>query len=1021
MWRFPHTWGLLFFLVGALGDGSACAQAPLPRRPIAPPSWMPQYDLAIHLDTADHRVHVHQRVTWTNHHQRPAQEIVFNAHSHYRIRSSELGLTAKTLELLRMNPGDGIFKEEDVLIVHKVCLGETALPFHYAGDTETDLVVSLPVAVAQNQTIVLDLDFTMHLPQKQGRWGQWQGVTFLSNWHPVVAVYDDNGWHPTPFVPWHQPFYNEAGSYKVRIVLPADQKAASSGHIEAERPLPNGLKELTISACGIREFTFLCSARYVEYVAEAANAPGMPPVHLHCLAFPEHEHYARQILRISSEVLPYYCSWIGPYPYPDLTYVESYFGWNGNECSTLVMIDERVFAMPHAGKGYVEYLITHETCHQWWYNLIGTNGYCETWMDEAWATFFAHRFLNRTRGFNNKMLDFPPELDWLPNIRRETYRNSGVTGTIGRNEGTPIIQELPKFGHIATLFSMCYDKGSKIVGMIEDRLGETAFEDFMHRIYDRYAYRIIRVADFQHELEEYTGRSWEKFFKEWLYGAGFCDWCVEKVKIEPLPNPNQPRPGSRSFLAALHPEENQPCRVTVLLSQKAEYDEQTTLGFCLKDDAKAERTPFQVRIPILPGLGPMEYPDPPARVESLPNHRIRVEIVLPCRPVQIAVDPDGLLPDRDPSNNYWKPRINWRFSPIYTLLDENDLTTAYDRWNVIFGPYLTAAAYTDPWYTRSTLLGGRMGLYRSQEFSGGVYAGYRTDYQDLVVGVDGLWDHWPWPHTQVGFNAETSLTSISSSDPHPSRAVLFGRYVFMYDSSLYLPPAHYLEAYATAQENFLPQEVHCVPGAQRFNNMVVGGLNYHINYLTPYWDPQGGFQFDLTYNGGEVDLDKHLGLHQLIGQFSTVKNLPDLSGHLNANAWPGRVVEPILGWLADTRLAVRFYGAGGVPDKGEYFSLGGDTMFRGFSLEERQGSVVWLGSAEWRVPLAQRMSWDCVDHVARVQNIYRGAVLRRGRRLRERSFLRSGGPRCRCRPAPGRHLVRFRRTKHVPLRCGSCH
>jgi hypothetical protein len=152
--------------------------------------------------------------------------------------------------------------------------------------------------------------------------------------------------------------------------------------------------------------------------------------------------------------------------------------------------------------------------------------------------------------------------------------------------------------------------------------------------------------------------------------------------------------------------------------------------------------------------------------------------------------------------------------------------------------------------------------------------------------------------------------------------------------------------------------------------MAVGGVNYHLNYLTPYWDPQGGFLLDLTYNGGEVDLDKHMGMHQLIGQFSTVKNLPDLSGHLSEDCWVGRVMEPTLRWLADTRLAVRLYGAGGIPDRGEYFSLGGDTMFRGFSLGERQGSQVWLGSAEWRVPLARRISWDCVDHVARVQNIY---------------------------------------------------
>ena len=181
---------------------------------------------------------------------------------------------------------------------------------------------------------------------------------------------------------------------------------------------------------------------------------------------------------------------------------------------------------------------------------------------------------------------------------------------------------------------------------------------------------------------------------------------------------------------------------------------------------------------------------------------------------------------------------------------------------------------------------------------------------------------------------------------------------------------HYVEAFTTAQENFLPLEEHPVPGAQRFQSMTVGGVHYHINYLTPYWDPQGGFQLDLTYIGGEVDLDRHRGLHQLIGQFATVKSLPDLTSHLSEDSWPGRAAAAVLRWLAATRLAVRAYGAGGLPSQGEYFTLGGDTLFRGFGLRDRQGSVVWVGSVEWRVPLARRLTWNCIDHVATTRNIY---------------------------------------------------
>src|SRR5207253_2004730 len=91
--------------------------------------------------------------------------------------------------------------------------------------------------------------------------------------------------------------------------------------------------------------------------------------------------------------------------------------------------------------------------------------------------------------------------------------------------------------HLVNLLSMCYDRGSKIVGMIADRLGEEAFFDFMRGIYSRYQFRILRVADFERELESYTGVSWDEFFRQWLYGAGMSDWSIDKVTIKPVRSP----------------------------------------------------------------------------------------------------------------------------------------------------------------------------------------------------------------------------------------------------------------------------------------------------------------------------------------------------------------------------------------------------------------------------------------------------------------------------------------------------
>ncbi|HMC66647.1 MAG TPA: M1 family aminopeptidase, partial [Gemmataceae bacterium] len=898
---------------------------------------------------------------------RPASELVFNAHSHFQMPDGEIGFYAKMMEILRMQAGEALYAGEPPLEIAKVRLlshssldighlqaaairdsRTSDLPFHYHDENLTALVVPLPKAVGKDESVSIEIAYTLKLPPYQGRWGQWQGVTFLTNWLPVLAVYDDSGWQPTPFVPWHQPFFNEAGIFSVRVTLPADQKLASTASVFAERNLGNGWRQVDLTPVPARDFAILCSDRYQEYTGQAG------PVRVRVLAFPEHEHYAKEMVRIACEAIPTYCKWFGPYPYDQFTIAESYFGWNGNECSGLVMIDERVFGMPHLAGAFVDYLVSHETCHQWWYNVVGTNGYCETWMDEGLATYFSHRLQTQKCGRHNSLIQWPHGLEWMPNIDRENYRHYGLYGTIGRGEACACVQEIPKFGHIVNLFSMCYDKGSKIVGMIEDRLGEAAFYDFMRRVYSRYYFRILRVADFQRELEEYTGQSWEEFFKHWLHEAGMTDWAVESVKMDP-PQSVVRRAWSAAFGRGPMTDDRRPAvKVTVILQQKAEYSEETILGFAFDNSEH-----YQIRIPIVPEADHLEFDNPPARIDTISENRVRVEVTLPCAPTQIAVDPDQVLVDKNPANNYWKPRVRWRFTPLFTFLEETDLTTDYDKWNVTAGPWMYSPLYDDPWFTRSTMFGVRAAAYRMQHFTGGVYAAYRTDFRDVVAGVDALWDHFPWTHTQVGFIAERRLATAFEGEQDANRGTVFGRYIIDYGDSLYLPPMQYVEAFTTVQQNFLPLPRESVPGAERYDRLTKAGLHYHINYLTPYWDPEGGYQFDATYNTGvEIPGERkaHHDLNELSAQLSFVKCLPNG-----------------LGWLSDTKLAGRIYGAAGLPNRVEYFSLGGETLFRGYDMAQRQGSLAWVASAEWRIPIATGITWDVLDHTAGLRNIYLAA------------------------------------------------
>lgn len=923
------------------------------------PAWLPRYNLTLHIDPAERLVTARQRVTWTNRHQTPTRYLVFNAHAHYTIPAGDVGKLAKTVELLRMTPKEAMSFDGPALNVSQVVLDpgpvvrtkaapddRQLLAFHYQKDNPTALVVPLPRSVGAGESVTVDLTFTVRIPPKKGRWGQWDGVTTLAQWLPVVAYYDDRGWQPAPFIPWHQPFFNEAGIYTATIVLPKDQKLACTGQVTEIEEHANGWRMHRVAATPARDFAVICSDRFQEHLGQAG------PVAIRCLALPEHEFYGKEIVKIVQEALPVYNRWFGPFPYKQFTVVEAFFGWNGNECGDLVMIDARMFGMPHIARAYIDYLVSHELCHQWWYNVVGTNGYAETWMDEGLATYFSHRLMNQKLGPNNEMLAYPKGLRWLPNIHREDFRNAGMLGVTARGDARPPVGNMEDFGHLVNLSAMTYDRGSKVVGMIEERLGEAAFLDFIRKIYSKYQFQILRVADFQRELEEYTRQSWHEFFHNWLHSTGTCDWAVDRVEFVAGPR--------SAFLNRLR-RGQKPTTIIVHLSQRGQCNEPAVLGICL-DGGEGH----QIHLPIPAGCAALDIPELCARVESSVDGCgktvARVEITLPCPPTQITVDPDQVLLDCNPDNNCWKRRIRWRLTPVYTALEETDVTSSYDRWNVILGPWLYTSSYADPWYERSPMIGLRAGVYRTQLARAGAYLAYRADGRNIIAGADGLIDHFPWPKTQIGFNVERSLATIGTEDVPSSRGVVFGRYIMTYGSSLYLPPFEYAEVFGNIQNRGLPLPRHPFVSADLFDDQTSLGIHYHKNYLTPYWDPEGGIAFDVTYRAGLPCIKADESFHQVFGQLSTVKYFPD---------WLGLLKEtPGLSWLANTRLAFRVAGAAAVPDRGLFFTLGGGDHFRGFDLRERQGSLLWIGSLEWRIPLAQHLTWDCFDHFVGLRNIY---------------------------------------------------
>jgi len=308
-----------------------CSSSRPQRAAADPPPQLPLYDLDITLDAATHRATIRERVTWTNNTRTATSELAFSFYPHYKVPAGEALLFAKTLELLRLQPSLGIERDGrmgDVQAARLLQPNGPPLPlkWSYEEKNSTALRFELPARCNPDRRSRSSWCARSGLPNKQGRWGYYEGVTFLTNAIPLLAVCDDTGWKPMPFVPWHSRGTTKRVCSARRSPCPKTKRSRARRSSRAkqirerhETPRIRIVRRARLRGAVVNAFTANSPA--------TTKLPDGRTVALKVLAFPEHEFYATEILKIVGEAIPVYSRWFGAYPYAQFTVAESYFGW----------------------------------------------------------------------------------------------------------------------------------------------------------------------------------------------------------------------------------------------------------------------------------------------------------------------------------------------------------------------------------------------------------------------------------------------------------------------------------------------------------------------------------------------------------------------------------------------------------------------------------------------------------------------------------------------------------------------
>lgn len=216
--------------------------------------------------------------------------------------------------------------------------------------------------------------------------------------------------------------------------------------------------------------------------------------------FPPDTGQAGRSFRRAPEMVDFYTSLIGPYPFEKLAHVQAATRFGGMENSSAIFYPGQALA---AGRD-MEAVVAHETAHQWFGDSVTEADWRHLWLSEGFAEYFEALFFEDADGveaFRRSM-----------EAKRQSYLRSGVSDQA-------VIEDDPD-DLFALLNMNNYAKGGWVLHMLRGVLGDDVFFRGVRRYYEENAYETVLTEDFRAAMEDVAERDLEWFFDQWLRRPG---------------------------------------------------------------------------------------------------------------------------------------------------------------------------------------------------------------------------------------------------------------------------------------------------------------------------------------------------------------------------------------------------------------------------------------------------------------------------------------------------------------------
>lgn len=346
-----------------------------------------------------------------------------------------------------------------------------------------------------------------------------------TQWFPRLAKYDDlRGWEESPYLGPAE-FYNNFGHFDVKLTVPGGWIVSGTGvlqnptevltetAIKRLATVLNSDDEITVvgenetrTAPGnkltwhfvadkVNDFAWATAENFI-WKATRATIPGKGAIPIYMVYLPERAKYFEKAGETARHALEFYSALWVPYPFPQLTLQDG----------------------PSAGMEYPMVINSnqgaadHETGHQWWPMMVGTNETRYGWMDE---------------GFNQYM-NILSDAD----VEGKPYNLDGLGQSYGRMSGSE--SEAPMMWSANDAASgyrfQTYGKTPLMLSMLGGIVGDEAVISAMKKYTTTWAYKHPSPWDYMFFMNNELGQNLEWFWYYWLFTTESVEGSIKNVK-----------------------------------------------------------------------------------------------------------------------------------------------------------------------------------------------------------------------------------------------------------------------------------------------------------------------------------------------------------------------------------------------------------------------------------------------------------------------------------------------------------